>query len=426
MSRLSPPKPAGDAGYNPWKPLFRNGQFRWLLAGNVTLFFGFSATLLLRSLLAWQLTGDEMSLAYINVVAAACMFGASIFSGAIVDRFERRNLMVYSQWVIVVTEAAVLVLLAIDQLSFSFLMLSAIAASGMFPFIMPARTAMMVETVGRPSISKANTLMSGGMNIARMVSPAVVGIMVEFIGIASGYLFLVVLHICSLACNYKLAASVPAEDFYRGAFLAEIKEGFVYIFRHPSLGMCILFGLIPVLVAMPLQNMMVVFTEQVWHAGGAGLGIMMAATGVGGVIGSLLMVFQNDDSLVKPMVISSLIMGIFLVILCNITAFPFAVLIVLGIYSMSVFAYTHMQTGVQLMAEDRVRGRITTMTMMIFGLAPLGTLPLAYATKHIGAAWATTVAGLILVVAVLLIWIYSPAFRNIDKAVRSQDNSHDN
>ncbi|MCK9502684.1 MAG: MFS transporter [Porticoccaceae bacterium] len=422
MSRLSPPKPAAGAGYNPWKPLFRNGQFRWLLAGNVTLFFGFSATLLLRSLLAWQLTGDEMSLAYINVIAAVCMFGASIFSGAIVDRFERRKLMIYSQWVIVVTEAAVLILLAVDHLSFNFLVLSAIAASAMFPFIMPARTAMMVETVGRPSIGKANTLMAGGMNVARMVSPAVVGIMVEFIGIAWGYLFLVVLHLCSLACNYKLQHSIPAEVSNRGAFLAEVKEGFAYIFRHPSLGMCIVFGLIPVLVTIPLQNMMVVFTEQVWHAGGAGLGIMMAATGVGGVIGSLLMAFQNDDSLVKPMVISALIMGILLVILCNITAFPVAVLIVLGIYSMSVFAYTHMQTGVQLMAEDRVRGRITTMTMMIYGLAPLGTLPLAYATKHIGAAPATTVAGFILVAAVLLVWLYSPAFRNIDNAVRSHNN----
>src|SRR6056300_1728565 len=70
--------------------LANNRQFRWLFAGNTALFFGFFATMLLRSLLAWELTGDEMALAWINLATAVCMFAVSLVSGVIVDRCERR------------------------------------------------------------------------------------------------------------------------------------------------------------------------------------------------------------------------------------------------------------------------------------------------------------------------------------------------
>lgn len=410
--------PVSKSSSNPWKILLRNQQFRWLFGGNMALFFGFSATILLRSLLAWQLTHDEMALALINMVAAACMVSMSIFSGAVVDRFERRKLMFFCQWIILAAETTVLVLLALDYLQFKMLMISAIAASSTFPFIMPARTAMVVATVGRTSFGKANALMTGGMNVARMVSPALVGIIAEMAGVVYGYVFLVALHLCSQLCTWKLEANHPVEDSNRGAFFGEIKEGFVYISRHRPLAMCILFGLIPTLVVIPLQNLMVVFVDQIWGRGGSGLGIMMAATGVGGLLGSLLVAFHKEGSLVKPMVVAALVLGCCLAVLCHASWFWLAVMIILGIYSASVFTQTLMATGVQLMAEERLRGRITTMTMMSFGLAPLGTPPLAYAAQQIGPAWAMSGAAFLLIAAVLAMWFLSPSFRRIDEAAR--------
>jgi len=156
---------------NPWRQLARNTQFRWLFSGNFSMFVGFSATILLRSLLAWQLTEDEMSLAWINLVSAGCMFVTSIFSGAVIDRFERRRLMMIAQCLILVAETSIMVLLISGHLTFEIVMLSAFASSVAFPFIMPSSTAMLVESVGRSSVAKATALMSGGANVARMVSP---------------------------------------------------------------------------------------------------------------------------------------------------------------------------------------------------------------------------------------------------------------
>jgi len=412
------PKPNAASRSKPWRQLLGNTQFCWLLAGNVAMFFGFSATLLLRSLLAWKITGDEMALAYINLVAAICMFVTSIFSGAIIDRVERRKLMIYAQGILLFGEGSILFLLIIDKLTFGFLLFSAFAVSSTFPFIMPARTAMIVESVGRLSFGKASAMMAGGINIARMVSPAVVGLIADGAGISYGYGFLVALHVIALWCTVNLTQSFPVQDSERGAFLSEIREGFVYIFNNRPLALCILFGMLPILIVVPFQNLMVVFVEELWGQGGSGLGIMLAAMGVGGLLGSFFMAFIKDGSLMKPMIFATIAMGICLILLAHSPWFWLAVIIMFGIYSSSVLTQTLVHTSVQLMADDKYRGRITTMTLMTFGMAPVGTIPLAYATKHFGPAMALTIFAILLLICVALIWLLLPSFRKIDEKSR--------
>ncbi len=400
-----------------WKQLSGNSQFRWLFMGNTALFFGFFATILLRSLLAWELTGDEMALAYINLVTAICMFTVSLFSGAIIDRAERRRLIFAAQLVVFSAESLILFLIITDQLAFRYLLLSAVAASVAFPFIMPARTAILVDAVGKPPLGKATAMLTGGVNIARMTSPAILGFLVDATDFVYGYVFLLSLHFASLLCTVQLH-EYPADEYSRDGFIREIIKGFSYIIEKRSLGMAILFGVLPMLVVVPLQNLMVVFVDELWNAGGSGLGIMMGTMGIGGLVGSLLMALLTEESLVKPMVIGTVCMGIFLLLFSHAPYFWLAVLMVMGIYSCSVFSQTLVQTSVQLMAEDYIRGRITTVTMMSFSLAPMGTIPLAYATKRFGGDWAMTIAALLLIAGVLLMWRFSPAFRQIDQAAR--------
>jgi predicted MFS family arabinose efflux permease len=402
----------------PWKPVLQSRQFCWLMSGNVAMFCGFSATLLLRSLLAWKLTGDEMSLAYINLVAAGCMFFMSIFSGAIVDRLERRRLMIVGQSILLVSELFILLLLVSGHLTFGYLLISAFAVSSTFPFIMPARTAMVVEAVGRPLFGKATAMMAGGINVARMVSPALAGIIADAGGLRYGYVYLLLLHVAGLICTFKLQQNFPPQEEARGHIFGEIKDGFSYIFGHRPLALCIVFGLMPIMVVMPFQNLMVVFVEKLWDHGSSGLGIMMGAMGVGGLLGSMLMSRIKENSLVKPMVVAALLMGVFMILLSHSPWFWLGVMVTMGVYSSSVLTQSLVHTGVQLMAEEKYRGRVTTMTLMTFGMAPVGTIPLAFAIKTIGPAWGLTIVSLVMMLAVMAIWLASPAFRRIDEEAR--------
>lgn len=409
--------PSNKLGVRPRSALqlLKNGQFSWLVVGNTSMFFGFGASILLRSLLAWRLTGDEMSLAYINLVAGGCMLATSFISGAVIDRFDRRKILLLAHAMIVVVEAAVLVMLITGRLSFPVLVASAIVASASFPFIMPSRTAMMVKTVGRSAVGKATAVLSGSGNMARMVSPALVGFLAEFGGMSAAYGLLVFIHLSSFLCSIPLQKDPPV-DLGGQAFVKDIAEGFAYIWRHKPLLVAVLFGLLPIMIVVPLQNLLVIFVEQVWHRGSDGLGIMMAAIGIGGLMGSILMSHLSEGSLLKPLTVATVIMGVMLLIFSHTPSFTVAVCFLIAIFCASVLAQSMLYTAVQLMTEDHMRGRITTMMLMSVSVAPVGTLPLAFATKHIGAPWAMSIAAILLLVLVPLIWFLVPAFRRIDEA----------
>ncbi len=404
----------------PLRQLFTNLQFRWLLVGNTAMFFSFFGTVLLRSLLAWELTEDEMALAYVNLLAAVCMFVTSLFAGTLIDRFERRSMLLLAQMAVVSAESLILALLLTDHLSFGFLLVSATASSMAFPFIMPARTAMLVEAVGKTRLGKATALMTAGINLARMASPALMGVFADTQGFPFCYGLLLALHAVSLLFTFRLDR-YPAMEGNRGTFVADTLKGFTYIFKRPSLCLCIAFGVLPLMIVIPLQNLMVVIVEQLWQRGGSGLGIMMAAMGVGGVLGSLYMTRLKEGSIVKPMAASALVMALFLLAFAHSPGFWPAVIMVLGIYSASVLSHTLVNTAVQLMAEDYIRGRITTITMMSVSLAPIGTIPLAFATKQVGPAWSLTGAALLLGLVVAGVWFLFPAFRRIDDHVAETD-----
>jgi len=274
---------------------------------------------------------------------------------------------------------------------------------------------MLVDAVGRPSLGKATAILTGGINIARAVSPAVVGLLVDAHGFVSGYVFLISLHLVSLMCTFRLRKH-PAGMARREGFIRELAGGYTYIFHNRSLGMAILFGILPMLVVAPLQNLMVVLVDEMWGAGSSGLGMMMGAMGIGGLIGSLVMTLTREGSLVKPMVGGTFFMAGFLLLFSHAPFFWLALAMAMGVSGCSVFSQTTVQTAVQLMAEDHIRGRITTITLMSFSLSPIGTIPLAYAVKHLGGQWGLSIAAVLLTVGVLLMWRFSSAFRGIDEA----------
>lgn len=398
---------------NSVRKLVANAQFKWLFAGNTTMFLGFFATLLLRSLLAWELTNDELTLAYVNFVAAIFMFASSLLSGALIDHFERRRILVIAQITVFCAESFILFLLVTEQINIYFLFVSAIASSMAFPFIMPVRTAILVEAVGKFHLAKATAFLSTGMNLARMVSPAVIGFMADYTGFVSCYCLLLVFHALSLLCTFCLNA-YPSTNTTRESFMKETFQGFGYIVKHRSLGLCILFGMLPLLITTPLQNLMIVFIEELWAKGGSGLGVMMAAMGLGGVVGSLGITLLKEGQMVKPLVYSVLIMTLFLFLFAFSPYFWLGVVAVLGIFSASMYTNTLVNTAVQLMSDDHIRGRVTAITLMSISLSPLGTVPLAFATKHMGTTWSVAISAAILAVAVFIIWVLSPSFRKID------------
>ncbi len=399
-------------------------QFRWLFAGNLAFFFVVQGQMVTRIFLAWDLTHRESSLALISLMVAVPMLLASVVSGAVVDRFDRRLLIGVGQIVLLLNEVFILVLLLLDALEFWHLLCVSFVAGCTFPFIMPARMAITFDIVGARYFSNAMALANGVINLSRVGGPAVMGIVLDVFDARAAYTLGVALYVVALLCMFAIHPRQPGQSSDKPLF-ADVAEGFSYVFNHKAIFICISFGLLPMVLAMPVQNLFVVFSDEVWQVGERGFGMMIAASGVGGVIGSIWVAGRGDrPNKLKVMVASVLIFCIMLILFSLSPIFSLA-LIALVIANVFVSAAQIINNTVTLLLADaNMKGRVSGLMGMSFGVTPLGVIPLAFAAEQVGVALAVAIACVILMILVTGFYFFSATLRNMDRYVLYHTGEH--
>lgn len=401
--------------------MFSIPQFRWLFFGNLFFFFAMQGQMLTRSLLAWELTGQATALALVNLVVAVPMLFASVLGGAITDRVERRRLVVIGQCLMTANETFILVLLLTGQLQFWHMLCTSFVAGCALPFIMPARMAITMKVVGPRRLQSAMGFQSGAMNLNRVLGPAVMGLIIAQFDYQAAYELSICLYLAAIACMFGVDRSHSDESgAARKPLLADIGQGFSYIRDNRSVLICLLFGLLPMFVAMPVQNLLVVLAEQNWGADEGGVGILMAAGGAGGVLGAVWIVRRGDNiKRLNLMLGSTLAFALLLGVFTQTPNFYWALLPLLAANLFANAAQTVNNASIQLLVEDRMRGRMSSFMMLSFGLTPLGVFPMALAADRVGAASAVLGASLLLIVLVLVFYATSKTLRNMDSAVNA-------
>ena len=383
--------------------------------------------MLTRTILAWDLTGLAQSLAYINLVVALPMIFASMIGGAITDRVERRQLIIVGQCLITCNEIFILTMLLLGQLEFWHLLCTAFVAGCAFPFIMPARMAITVNVVGPDRIQSAMAVSGGAMNLSRVVGPAMMGVIISEFSVIAAYVVSTILYASAVFCMFFVKRNKAVQpDGVKKPLLADIIYGFQYVSLNKPVLVCLMFGLVPMFLAMPFQNLLVMLVEQTWQVGESGLGILMGAGGVGGVLGSIWIARRGDRSeRLRLMVVTVIGFALFLAVFTQTSVFYLALLpLVLANLCASAFQTVNNAT-IQILVDDSVRGRMSSFMMMSFGLTPLGVFPMAVAADHIGAANAILGACVALMIITVAFVGLSRTLRTIDSTVRvSMDREH--
>jgi len=383
--------------------------------------------MLTRTILAWDLTGLAQSLAYINLVVALPMIFASMIGGAVTDRVERRQLIIVGQCLITCNEIFILTMLLLGQLEFWHLLCTAFVAGCAFPFIMPARMAITVNVVGPDRIQSAMAVSGGAMNLSRVVGPAMMGVIISEFSVIAAYVVSTILYASAVFCMFFVKRNKAVQpDGVKKPLLADIIYGFQYVSLNKPVLVCLMFGLVPMFLAMPFQNLLVMLVEQTWQVGESGLGILMGAGGVGGVLGSIWIARRGDRSeRLRLMVVTVIGFALFLAVFTQTSVFYLALLpLVLANLCASAFQTVNNAT-IQILVDDSVRGRMSSFMMMSFGLTPLGVFPMAVAADHIGAANAILGACVALMIITVAFVGLSRTLRTIDSTVRvSMDREH--
>jgi MFS family permease len=396
-----------------------NREYRWLFASNLLFFLAMGGQGIVRAWIAYELTGSELALGIVSFTVAVPMLLVAPIGGAVSDRFERRNLIALGQAFVLASEFVVLGLLLTDQLLFWHLVVAAFGMGCVFPFIMPARQALVANIVGRRALPNAMALGMAGMNLTRVLGPALAGFLIAPLGAKGTYVVGVALYALALTATLFVHRH-PLETRSQAPMLANVLEGARYVGQNRLLLILIFFGLVPMFLAMPFQSLMVVFAEEVWRVGPVGLGLLSAAAGIGGVVGSFYVAWHADSHRrVQRMMVSIVGFGGFL-LLFSITPWFWSALGLVFVANACASVYgTLNNTAIQMIVPDAVRGRISSFLMMSFSLPLLGTLPLSAVAEAFGAPTAVGFASVLAVLVAFVFYLSSSALRGMDATVRA-------
>jgi MFS family permease len=215
---------------------------------------------------------------------------------------------------------------------------------------------------------------------------------------------------------YRLNIPPHPVEAKRSTALANLKEGFAYVWSTPAVLALMILAYVPRVFAVPYQTLMPVFQKDVLHVGPGALGLLMAAPGIGAVIAVLTMAslgsrIQRQGNL---LVASIVVLGTFLIFFSQITWLPLALvtLIIVGMFQMFFLAST--ATMLQLIVPDELRGRVLSLYMLDRGFMPLGALFAGTSAHFIGAPNTVATMGAIVILLTLFVAWRIPAIRTLE------------
>lgn len=399
-------------------------QYRWLFASNMAFFYAMQGQMLVRLLIVWDLTQDKAMLGYTSFAVAVPMVLISPFGGVIADRMDRRKLILFGQTFLASNEIILLTLLVTGRLEFWHLVTGAFLMGCTFPIIMPSRMAIVVRIVGKDTLGSAMALTSGGMNAMRIVAPAMAGFLVAPLGIGGTYAVGVSLYVLAALFMLGVKSTPPPMAGVTESLLTDVREGIQYMRSHSTVLVLMLFGLLPMFLAMPFQTLLVVFADEVWNVGERGFGMLQGMAGTGGMIGAFIIARRGErPERLRLMIVSVIAFSSFLLMFSASPSFLIALPLILAANVFAGIFQILNNTAIQLLVPEEVRGRISGFLMMSFGLTPLGTLPMAILAERVGAPIAVAAASALVLVGAIVWYLASPVLRGIDEALLESANS---
>jgi predicted MFS family arabinose efflux permease len=289
--------------------------------------------------------------------------------------------------------------------------IAAFLNGALLALLIPTQQSLVPALVPREIMTNAIGLMSAGQNMTRVVGPSIAGIVIATIGVGPTFVAQAVAVAASfvLVLGIVLPARAPRTTSGRGIF-----DGIRLIVSRPDLRALFLLASIPTLFVFPYIGFLNVFARDILQIGAEGLGLLMAVSGCGAVVGSLLVASSgrsegNGRQLLWMTVAYGLpIVG---VALSRTVWVTLPLLFVAGVLGAAFMSGNNVL--VQHRVTDDVRGRVMGAYMLTWGFMPLGSLPMGMIADRIGIPAAVAGGAVISSVLATILGLTSPAVQDI-------------
>jgi MFS family permease len=373
----------------------RHRNFRLFFAGQLISLIGTWMQTVAQSWLVYRLTGSAVLLGTVGFVSQIPVFFLATAGGIVADRHPKRR-------IVVITQASSMVLaflLAWLTLSGRVHVWHVVVLSGLLgvvnAFDIPARQSFFVEIVGKEDLQSAIGLNSSIFNGARIIGPAIAGILVALI--QEGWCFFVngvsfIAVIIGLLMMRVKEREIPSGSTEA---LQEALEGFQYALGSPTVSALLLLVALVSLVGVPYTVLMPIIADRILHGGARTLGLLMGATGVGAMMGALTLAMRRGiRGLGRIAALAAGGFGASLVLFSFSRWFLLSVVLLMPVGYCVMLQMAATNTLLQTMSPDRLRGRVMALySMMFMGMAPVGSLVAGFAADRLGTPVTLAIGG---------------------------------
>ncbi|MSO29990.1 MAG: MFS transporter [Acidobacteria bacterium] len=353
-------------------------NFRLFFGGQSISLVGTWITRVATSWLIYRLTGSELLLGVAGFVGQIPTLVITPFAGVLVDRMDRRKILLITQAGSLVQSAVLAVLTLSGLVTVMQIIVLQVFQGIINSFDTPARQAFVSEMVAdREHLPNAIALNSSMVNGSRVIGPSIGGLLIAAVG--EGWCFAVDA-VSYLAVIASLLAMRVEPRPRHGAgdthLLEELRHGWDYVLHSVPIRSVLILVAIVSVTGTPYTVLMPAFAAQVLRGGPNTLGILMAATGVGALSGALYLASRETvRGLVRILMWASLTFGVGLIAFSMTTSLWLAcVALAMGSGGLMV-TLAGSNTILQTIVEERLRGRVMSFyTMAFFGTVPIGSL----------------------------------------------------
>ncbi|MBC7321496.1 MFS transporter [bacterium] len=394
----------------------RYRNFRLFWSGQLISLIGSWIQNVAQGWLVLELTNSSFLLGLVNSVGSLPVLFFSMIAGVIADRVRKRNLIIITQISLTLLAFILGVLTSTGLVRIWHVLIIVFLVGIVNAFDMPTRQSFVIELVGRESLMNAIALNSSIFNAARIIGPAIAGIMVSSVGVA-GCFYINAISFIPVIIGLSLINGefrVEREDDSR-SLLEDLRLGLRYLKSNREVLLIIVMIAVNSIFGMPYTVFMPVFARDVFKVGARGLGFLMASVGIGALIGALFVasigryrkkgriLFTGLFSFSTSLIIFSLSKNYILGLL----ALTFT-----GFF-MIMFTATA-NTLVQTYTRDDMRGRVMSIYTTFFaGMTPLGSLQAGAISSLWGAPTAVLLGGIINLVMAVTIFIRFSNMKNL-------------
>jgi MFS family permease len=351
----------------------RHRNFQLFFGGQLISLIGTWMQTVAQAWLVYRLTKSALLLGSVGFASQIPVFLVAPLGGITADRVNRQRLVIATQISSMILAGILAWLTLSGRVQVWHIFALAALLGVVNAFDIPGRQSFLVDMVGKEDLMNAIALNSSMFNGARVIGPAIAGILVARIGegwcfAANSISYVAViagLFLMQVQCAPRASQHSPIED---------IIEGFRWV-NHTRVirALLLLIGLVS-LVGMPYTVLMPIFADKILHGGARGLGILMGATGVGALFGALTLAAKTGvKGLGRWVVITCASLGVSLFLFSFSTSFWLSVVLLLPAGYSMMLQMACSNTLIQTMVPDQLRGRVMSVySMMFMGMAPFG------------------------------------------------------